>query len=164
MLRVNGTAAIEKPYVRQSKTVLDPRIPLCEFRIIFLVSGAWIPGSSCMLVGSGFLELNYGFQSPEFRISPAKLSRIPESGLPRAVVVRKSSPKGTFNSLRALFAFTFDVAFFALSALLNLSIIWSRNWVLHSCNSNWGRYLCKIWEVANKVYCGQCESGFPSLL
>ena len=76
-----------------------------------------------MFVGSGFLELNYGFQSPEFRISPAKLSRIPESGLPRAVVVRKSSPKGTFNSLRALFAFTFYVAFFALSALLNLSII-----------------------------------------
>lgn len=76
-----------------------------------------------MLMGSGFLELNYGFQSPEFRISPAKLSRIPESGLPRAVVVRKSSPKGTFNYLRALFAFIFDVAFFALSALLNLSII-----------------------------------------
>ena len=76
-----------------------------------------------MLVGSGFLELNYGFQSPEFRISPAKLSRIPESGLPCAVVVRKSGPKGTFSPLRALFASTFDVAFFALSALLNLSII-----------------------------------------
>lgn len=91
--------------LRQSKTVLDPRIPLCGFRIIFLVSGAWIPGSGCMLVGSGFLELNYRFQSPEFRISPAKLSRIPESGLPCAVVVRKWSPKRHVQ----IFARTFRV-------------------------------------------------------
>ena len=43
------------------------------------VSGTRIPDSNHQ---SGFLQLSSGFESPGFRIPQAKISRIPESGLP----------------------------------------------------------------------------------
>ena len=44
----------------------------------FLVSGTWTPDTN-LLRDSGFLELNYGFQSPGFQIPRVTFSRIPES-------------------------------------------------------------------------------------
>ena len=45
----------------------------------FFVSGAWIPPSVVNGIPE-FLELNSGFQGPQFWIPPAKISQIPESG------------------------------------------------------------------------------------
>ena len=44
----------------------------------------WIVDSLSLELGfrdSEFLELKFGFQSPEFRIPQAKMSRIPKSGI-----------------------------------------------------------------------------------
>ena len=44
----------------------------------FIISGTWIPDSN-LKRDSVILELNFGFQSPGFRITQARISRIPDS-------------------------------------------------------------------------------------
>ena len=44
----------------------------------FIISGTWIPDSNRKR-DSVILELNFGFQSPGFRIPQARISRIPDS-------------------------------------------------------------------------------------
>ena len=44
----------------------------------FIISGTWIPDSN-LKRDSVILELNFGFQSPGFRIPQARISRIPDS-------------------------------------------------------------------------------------
>ena len=44
----------------------------------FIISGTWIPDSNRKR-NSVILQLNFGFQSPKFRIPQARISRIPDS-------------------------------------------------------------------------------------
>ena len=71
---------------RPSKTVFDSGFLTVDFGFQeldngFFVTGTWIPDSKRQLV-STFPGLYSGFQSPGFWIPQAKISRIPESGVP----------------------------------------------------------------------------------
>ena len=67
------------PYERKSKTVLDSGFHAVDSGSF--VSTTWIPDSNRQW-DFRFLELYSGFQSPGFRITLVKISRIPESGFP----------------------------------------------------------------------------------
>ena len=91
---------------------------------------------------SGFLELYFGFQSPGLQIPQAKISRIPESGLP--YMGRSRMFFGCRKRIQILVKFSSKIY---LGNNFSYLCRFSRHQKIHSC-----KYRCKIHHCWCKLH------------